>query len=240
MTATAAPPLAEIWRDQWRLLAFRQPGPGLGRAPGRYLAFGLAVTWLAGLGRYWDHPKAWWWQYAGLGSLAYVLVLATFLWLILWPLRPARWRWRTVLTFLTLTSLPALLYAIPVERFMSMATAQTANLGFLAVVATWRVALLLNFLRRSAHFNWLEVVIGATLPLALIVMALMTFNLEHAVFEFMAGLRNTPETHGDAAYGVVVLLAILSVPLAALSVLAWLFRIVQIRSERRDGVFIRD
>ena len=55
-----------------------------------------------------------------------------------------------MLIFVTLTSLPALLYAIPVEKFMALEYAQTANVLFLAVVASWRVALLIVFLKRAA------------------------------------------------------------------------------------------
>ena len=35
-----------------------------------HFAFGLICTWIVGVGRYWDHPSAAPWQYAGLGSLA--------------------------------------------------------------------------------------------------------------------------------------------------------------------------
>ena len=115
-----------------------------------YLAWGLFTAWLAGIGRYWDHPSAGWWQYAGLGSVAYVFVLAFFLWVVVAPLRPRNWSFVGVLIFVTLTSLPALLYAIPVEKFMALEHAQAANVIFLAVVASWRVALLIVFLRRAA------------------------------------------------------------------------------------------
>ena len=70
--------------------------------------------------------------------------------LIVAPLRPRNWSFVGVLIFVTLTSLPALLYAIPVEKFMSLETAQTANVIFLAIVASWRVALLIVFLKRAA------------------------------------------------------------------------------------------
>ncbi len=47
-----------------------------------------------------------------------------------------------------LTAPPALLYAIPVERFFDAATARNINTGFLAFVAAWRVALLAFYLMR--------------------------------------------------------------------------------------------
>ena len=61
-----------------------------------------------------------------------MFVLSAFLWLIVAPLRPRNWSFIGVLIFVTLTSLPALLYAIPVEKFMSLENAQTANVIFLA------------------------------------------------------------------------------------------------------------
>lgn len=50
-----------------------------------FLAYGFIFTWLAGVGRYWDNPRAELWQIMGLGSIAYVFVLA----LIIWGVRKA-------------------------------------------------------------------------------------------------------------------------------------------------------
>ena len=240
MSSSNTPKFSEILRDQWRLLSFRAMGPGIRSAPNRYLWFGLVVTWLAGIGRYWDHPKAWLWQYLGLGSLVYVLVLASFLWLVLWPLRPAHWRWRTVLIFLCLTSLPALLYAVPVERFMSMADAQAANAWFLAIVAAWRVALLVVFLRRVARFSWFETLLGCLLPLSLIVFTLTALNLEHVVFQFMGGLRDPPVSSADLSYQVVWVLGMLSMLAAPVVLVLYLGKILWIQRDRRRGWFNRD
>ncbi|MFL6259215.1 MAG: hypothetical protein ACJ76Y_05835, partial [Thermoanaerobaculia bacterium] len=113
--------LNKIVADELRLLTFRAPSQAVATNWKAYLAFGLFFTWLAGVGRYWDNPRAELWQLAGLGSIAYVFVLAVILWLLLAPLRPKNWSYRNVLTFVTLTAPPAVLYAIPVERFMSSA-----------------------------------------------------------------------------------------------------------------------
>lgn len=117
------PTLQTIFADQWRLLTFRRPSEAISVHWERYLAFGLMVTWIAGIGRYWDNPRAQLWQHAGLGSLAYVFVLAFILWVVIAPLQARHWFYQNVLTFITLTSLPALLYAIPVEQFMPLAKA---------------------------------------------------------------------------------------------------------------------
>lgn len=202
----------QIVRDEVKLLTFGGMGPNVAQHWPRYLSFGLATTWLAGVGRYWDHPSAEVWQRWGLGSLIYVLVLAAFVWLILAPLRPKRWSYRNVLLFTTLTAPPALLYALPVERWMSLQDAQQANLWFLAVVAAWRVALFWLFLRKVAELPIAHVIVGTMLPLTLIVTALAALNLEQAVFEIMGGIGEG--TASDAAYGVVIVLSGLSVMLS--------------------------
>ena len=55
-----------------------------------------------------------------------------FVWLVIWPLRPKEWSYKKVLTFVSLTSAPAILYAIPVERFLSLPTARSVNAWFLS------------------------------------------------------------------------------------------------------------
>jgi hypothetical protein len=125
-------------------------------------------------------------------------------------LRPRHWTYRNVLLFITLTAPPALLYAIPVERFMTMDAARDANVWFLAIVAGWRVALLAVFLRRVGQLLWLEVSIATLLPLAIIVVALAALNLEHVVFNLMGGLRDAPVSANDTAYFVVWMLSMFS------------------------------
>lgn len=123
--------ISRLARDQLAFLLFKPFRPDLARHFADYLGWGLFMTWIAGMGRYWDHPTAGIWQKAGLGSLAYVLVMALLIWLIAAPLKPRGWSYGAVLVFVTLTSAPAILYAIPVEQFMSLGGAQAANGLFL-------------------------------------------------------------------------------------------------------------
>lgn len=212
--------LQTIASDNLRVLCFRRPrGPIRERWPA-YLAFGLLLTWLAGMGRYWDSPRAEWWQLLGLGSLAYVIALGLLLWLMVAPLRPPRWSLPQVLVFVCFCSPPALLYAIPVERFLSLAQAQSVNLGFLAVVACWRMALLCVFLRRGAGLPWGDTLIALLLPVALIVVALSALNLEHVVFRLMAGVAPEERSPADLSYLMVLLLSWLSI-MAAPVLLLW-------------------
>ena len=142
--------LMTILKDEFRLLTFRAPRAAIHERLGAYLAFGFLLTWAAGIGRYWDIPDAALWQHLGLTSLGYVFVLALIIWLVAAPLAPRNWSYRNVLLFVTLTSPPALLYAIPVEGYFSLPAALAINAGFLGIVALWRVALLAWFLSRVA------------------------------------------------------------------------------------------
>ena len=219
------PTLKSMGYDVLNLLRFKAPSPAISQYWQHYLIFALACTWLAGIGRYWDHPNAKLWQYLGLGSVIYVFCLALIVWLLLLPLKPKRWSYRNVLIFIALTSPPALLYAIPVERFMTIDAAQAVNVWFLAVVASWRVALLIWFLRKIAGLTGIAILIGSMLPLVMILVALTMLNLEHAAFELMSGISPENRTPNDTAYGIVVSLSVLSI-LAAPFLLAGYFVLV--------------
>lgn len=78
----------------------------------------------------------------------------------------------------------------------------------LLIVAAWRVALLLFFLRRVGQLNGFSIVIAGLLPLTLIVVSLTMLNLEKAVFDFMGGIRDG--TASDASYGTLFMLSLLS------------------------------
>ncbi len=212
--------------DEWRFLTFRRVSSAVHTQWRAFFIFGLVCTWLAGIGRYWDNPRAHLWQTLGLGSLAYVFILAFVIWALLAPLRPENWSYRNVLVFLTLTSPLALLYAIPVEKFMSQEGAVSANVAFLAVVATWRVALYVLFLRHTARLNIGSVLIGTLLPLSIIVFVLAVLNLEHVIFNLMGGLRPQDLSPNDGAYKFVVVLAFISFYLSPLLVLVYLILIV--------------
>lgn len=215
---TLPTPLALIGR----VLSFRFDAADLEQAGGRHLLVGLLFTWLAGIGRYWDNPRVAALQHAGVGSLAYVFLLSGFLWVLFYPLRPKRWSYFALLTFVTAVAPPAFIYAIPVERFMTLDAARTVNFVFLGLVATWRVSLYAAFLRRYADLSGVRFVIAFLLPLTLIVFALTALNLERAVFDIMAGNNRKPGTSADTAYMVLFLLSYLSIYLTPVLVIAYL------------------
>jgi len=210
-----------------RLLTLRATREELVRFTSKHLAFGLLCTWIVGVGRYWDNPRVQLLQHLGIGSIAYVFILSLFLWLIVWPLRPRNWSYFRVLVFVSLVSPPAILYALPVEKFYSLDTANSLNVLFLAIVATWRVALLVFFLRRLGELDGFSIVVATLLPLTLIIVTLTVLNLEKAVFDFMGGLREG--TASDASYGILFLLSSFSILLFLPLLLCYLALIVAAR-----------
>jgi hypothetical protein len=176
---------------------------------------GLVGTWIVGMGRYWDDNGASVLQHLGFGSVIYIFALAAFIWVIVKPFKIHGWNYFTVLTFIGLTSFPAIFYAIPVERFFSLSTANTMNVWFLAVVAAWRLGLLFYFLKHFTQLSIGNIITITLMPICLIISVLTMLNLQRAVFEIMGGMRN-PTPH-DSAYFILILLTglsmILSIPL---------------------------
>jgi hypothetical protein len=216
-----------------RLLTFTSTAEELRAISWRgWLGPALVATWLAGIGRYWDHPSASLPQMFGVGSVSYVFGLGALLFIVILPLRPRRWGYLRTVTFVALTAPPALLYAIPVERWLSMEAAIRVNAWFLAVVAAWRVLLLLWLLRRSAELTWPRTLIGALVPLCVIVVTLYALNLEKAVFEIMGGFRT--KTPNDGAYAILFMLTALSFYAAVPLLLAYLVLVIMARLDALD------
>jgi hypothetical protein len=219
-----------------RVLTFRATAEELHTLGRRHLIFGLLCTWVVGAGRWWEDPDATLVQNLGLGSVVYVFVLAVFLWLVLWPLRPAKWSFVNLLTFISLTSIPGILYAIPVRHGMAIETGQVVRLWLLAVVAGWRVLLLAFYLGRGAGLHGFRRVLAALFPLLIIVVTLSALNLDRVVFNFMGGVPATDRTVNDTAYEVLMLITLLSmyafIPLTVIYLML-IVRGVKARSKAR-------
>lgn len=178
----------------------------------RHFLTGLIGTWLVGMGRYWDDDRASLLQKLGLGSVIYIFLLALFIWLIVQPFRIACWTYFRVLIFISLTSYPAILYAIPVERFVSIGTANSINVWFLAIVALWRLFLLYYFLKQFTRLSAGNILTITFMPICLIISALTVLNLHRVVFNIMGGIRN-PTPH-DSSYFVLMFLTVISMILS--------------------------
>jgi hypothetical protein len=205
--------ILEVLRTTRDFLLFKPAAPDVGRLGPLYLAFGLIFTWAAGIGRNWDNPRVDAWQHFGLASVAYVFVFAALLWLLLWPLKPRNWHYRNVLIFVTMTAPPALLYALP-GRFLAGDAMALAKAWLLAVVALWRVALLWRYLRGSAGLQGAVLMTALSLPLVLVVTALVALNLDRAVFDIMGG--GGLHTADDDAYQLLITIDFFSILAAPL------------------------
>jgi hypothetical protein len=198
-----------------RLLTFKLTRDEMLQFNRKHFIAGLLGTWFVGMGRYWDDEGASLLQHLGLGSVIYIFCLAAFIWLIIKPFFVESWSYFTVVTFIGLTSFPAILYAIPVEKFVSNQTANNINVWFLAIVAIWRLALLNYFLKRFTKLSYGNIITVTLMPICLIISVLTALNLHRVVFNIMGGVRN-PSQH-EGAYFVLMILtgisAVLTIPL---------------------------
>ncbi len=184
-----------------------------------HLIVGIMGTWIVGMGRYWDDKNASILQHAGLGSVIYIFVLAAFIWIILKPFYIEQWRYFTVLTFISLTSFPAVFYAIPVERFFLVSTANSMNVWFLGIVAIWRLCLLYYFLKHFTKLSAGNIFTVTFMPICLIITVLTALNLHKVVFEVMSGIRN-PSPH-DSSYLWLMFLTVISMILSPFLLIAY-------------------
>jgi hypothetical protein len=153
------------------------------------LLWGLLMVWLAGIGRFWDDPTAELFQRSGLPSLIYIWVLALFLWIFILFLRPKNWSYLRLVTFISMTGMPAFLYAIPLEKMMNEYEAAEGNAMLLIIVACWRVLMLANYLIRVTGLNIFCVTVALLLPLMTIVNILVTTGTFAETFDAMSGTR---------------------------------------------------
>ena len=218
------PALLQLWG---RLLTFRARFEDYQSLGGRQLILGLFVCWIVGMGRYWDDPRAILLQKAGVGSVIYVFLLAALLWLTVKPIAPERFSYLGILTFVTMTSPPAMLYAIPVEKWMTLEAANQMNLRFLGIVALWRLCLWIHYLRRYGRFTGLMASVAATLPLAFIFIALIEVNLHHVVFNIMGGIREADQSSQDAAYSAMWVFGLLAFPVSCFAGIGWCVLVYQ-------------
>ncbi|MGB0839401.1 MAG: hypothetical protein ACPGXL_04630 [Chitinophagales bacterium] len=223
----------DVFKTIIRLLSFQLTREEMLKFERKHFLVGLIGTWIVGMGRYWDDSGAKFLQHLGLGSVIYIFVLAVFIWLIVKPFRVKEWNYFTVLTFISLTSFPAVFYAIPVERWVSLELANSINVWFLAIVALWRLSLLVFFLKRFAQLNTGNVVIVTLMPMCLIISALTALNLHRVVFNIMGGVRS-PTPH-DSAYTILFLLTSLSAILVIPLVLAYISSVFQFRRDSKEN-----
>jgi len=202
-----------------RLLTFKITRDEILQFNKSHFIVGLFGTWIVGMGRYWDDKGASLLQHLGFGSVIYIFILAGFIWLMLKPFFIDNWNYFTVLTFISLTSFPAVFYAIPVERFFTIQAANIMNVWFLAIVASWRFGLLYYFLKHFTRLGAGNILTVTLMPICLIISVLTMLNLHRVVFNVMSGIRNS--SPHDSSYLVLMLLTGISAIMTPLLLIAY-------------------
>jgi Yip1 domain len=197
-----------IFKTITRLLSFQLSKAEMLQFESKHLVVGIIGTWVVGMGRYWDEKNSSFLQNLGLGSVIYIFLLAAFIWIILKPFFIKELSYFTVLTFISLTSFPAIFYAIPVERFFLVSTANSMNAWFLGIVAIWRFCLLYSFLKKFTQLSVSNIFTVTFMPICLIISVLTALNLHRVVFNIMSGIRN-PSPH-DSSYLILNFLTVIS------------------------------
>jgi hypothetical protein len=215
-----------------RLLTFKLTREEILQFDRKQLIAGLIGTWIVGMGRYWDDQGASLLQHAGLGSVIYIFSLSAFIWLIVKPFRVDVWSYFRVLTFISLTSFPAILYAIPVEKFLSISTANMINVWFLAIVAAWRLSLLYRFLKIFTLLSYGNILVITFMPICLIISVLTALNLHRVVFNIMGGIRD-PNPH-ESSYFVLMFLTVISVILSLPLLISYIVGVVNSRNKKQQ------
>lgn len=218
-----------VVRTAYRLLVFRLSKNEMLQFSYKHFIVGLIGTWIVGMGRYWDDEGANLLQQLGLGSVIYIFLLALFIWLIVLPFQVSGWSYFRVLTFISLTSFPAIFYAVPVERLYTIKTANTINVWFLAIVASWRLALLYYFIKKFTGLSNGNIITITLMPICLIIATLTALNLHRVVFDIMGGRRE--QTQHDGAYAVLLVLTIISVIMTVPLIIAYCHGIYNRRQE---------
>ena len=176
-----------------------------------HLFFGLAVTWLVGVGRWWDDPAADPVRLTGVGSIVYVLFLSTFIYLVARPMvsadAPLKNYWRVIIA-VTLTAAPAALYAFPIEQFGSPNLHLNYNTAALLIVSTWRVMMFYRLLREGGCMEKEQTWAVMLVVISVILGVLGFFGVLGAVANSMGGFRDAAEERGAALAGYAFLAAI--------------------------------
>lgn len=212
-------PLGEYIRDQFLLLTFRMPREKLQNLTDGHLFWGALITWVVGIGRWWDFDRASTIQRLGLFSIIYIVAFAGIFCLWLYPFQRPEFKFKALLRFTSMVSLPGILYAVPVERIIDASTASAYNLYALLVVAAWRLSLLIFYMVRASELHWLKGVAAALLPLDIVVVGVSVSGYQTHLIDFMGGVRQPVTSKTGTTqflfalmmFGVVLFLPLLAI-----------------------------
>lgn len=223
--------MSTAFRNQLRFVTFRLTAEEMKSLSRDDLKMGLLITWIVGLGRGLSRPDAGFLPQIGIGSVLYVFALSTLLWLLIYPMRKGEWRFEKVLTLVSLTALPGIIYGLPVELVFGIIEGGEIRLIFLILVALWRVLLLAYFLKSYGGFAPPQTGVATLLPLTAIIVVLNALNLDGVVFEAMSNRTVRPTVYDDTynfLFFLFIVSAVFFVPLA----LMYLYLVARACTER--------
>lgn len=197
----------------------------------RHFIIGLLTTWLVGIGRNWDFPEAPLFAKTGLPSVAYIFILSAVFWILSWPVSYRRLSYFKILTLISMTAAPGLVYAIPVEMMLSMQDAQAVNLLFLTVVAIWRVGLAYSIFVNGGQNSAAVATSIILLPVCLIIIGLVMSGRAGYVIEIMGGV-NRPENVNTGVNEAVAAMFCLAWPVGAIALIIWGIAISTVKHDR--------
>lgn len=195
------------WREDiqiWvRFLTFRSREEDFFEARWSLLILAILGTWIVGIGRWVTDRDALAIQRTGIGSIAYIVALSTALYVMLWFVSNRKTRYLDMLVVVGMTSPPALVYAIPVERWFTPEVSAGLHAAALAFVSIYRVSLLIFYLVRSRRYDISGAVFGFLLLLSCILLWLFLSGKTGITFTGMGGIeRADPEIAEDVANAI--------------------------------------
>jgi len=143
------------------------------RIAGSYwsLVVGLVLVFTAGVARNYDHLiftiEAEWF----IGPIIASLISCSIVFLMMprvWKNRKSKFSFLSFLSVYWMTAPCAWIYAIPVEYYVDILTATVWNIYFLAIVAAWRVALMIRCLCILTDMRLIWAFLSIMIPAALV------------------------------------------------------------------------
>jgi len=207
----------------FRVLTFRLTPEEFDELGFRHFLLGTVTAWAVGFGRWWNRPEdAMPLLRSGIVSVIIVLALGLLLHVVTSVLKPQHRGLLKTTAYVSLTSLPAAVYALPLESWMELEQARSGNFAMLTVVAVWRVALYVCFLMRIARFKLYTTIVTTVFPLAVVVFLLAVNGLTFHVLQLNTGRADTPISTAESRYEVILYMGILSIYVAPVAFVLWL------------------
>ncbi|MGI8923601.1 MAG: hypothetical protein ACR2HJ_06100 [Fimbriimonadales bacterium] len=201
--------MRQVLSDLGDVLLLRISGDRIRGLGWKHFALGLVLTWIVGIGRWYDDPDAVLAQQLGAGSVGYIFVISLLICWLGGPFATAReipWTYPRVLTYVSLTALPGIVYAFPIEWVASASVSRYYNLSALALVSAWRVAMLVRLYRDGAGMKPTQTAATTLFLISGIVLVLSFARVLNAVASAMGGFREEGERlAADLAVGACMI-----------------------------------